>query len=67
MQQAATDIVHTVVDELGAWAMLTDEAQADLYAARVHGVRGPDMTRGAAEKLVHGILESPKTTEAKSP
>ena len=54
MRPAADDIVHTVRDPGGAWALFVDEALADLYAGRVHGIRGPDMTREAAERLVHG-------------
>lgn len=48
------DIVQTVIDEHGAWAFMPDDAAADIYAAHVHGLRGPEMTRAAAERLVHG-------------
>lgn len=58
MRPAADDIVHTVRDAHGAWALFTDEALADGYAGRVHGIRGPDMTREAAERLVHGDMSA---------
>lgn len=54
MRRAADDIVHTLRDPGGAWALFADEMQAGLCAARVHGIRGPDMTRKDAERLVHG-------------
>jgi len=52
MRHMPQDVVYTVRDQHGVWALMTDEAKADLYAAQVHGVRGPDMTREQAEKLV---------------
>lgn len=58
MQQAATDIVHTVVDELGAWAFLPDETAALEYAARVHGKLGQPMTRQQAHELVRQNYEA---------
>lgn len=47
-----TDIVHTVVDEAGAWAFLPDETAALEYAAHVHGQLGPLMSRAQAHELV---------------
>lgn len=58
MQQAATDIVHTVVDELGAWAFLPDETAALEYAAKVHGKLGQPMTRQQAHELVRQNYEA---------
>lgn len=62
-QPSPQDIVHTVIDEAGAYAFLPDEAAADIYAARVHGLRGPDMTRAAAERLVHGETSEPSRSQ----
>ena len=51
-QQAPKDVVHTVIDEHGAYAFMPDETAALKYAAHVHGKLGPLMTRQQAHDLV---------------
>ena len=57
-QPSPQDIVHTVVDALGAWAFLPDETAALEYAAHVHGQVGPLMTRQQAHELVQQNYEA---------
>ena len=57
------DIVQTVIDPSGVWALFADDAKADGYAAHVHGLRGPEMTRAAAERLVHGDPGEPSRSQ----
>lgn len=57
-QPSPNDIVHTVVDQLGAYAFLPDQTAALEYAAQVHGTLGPLMTRAAAHELVQRVYEA---------
>lgn len=45
-------IVHTVIDQYGAYAFMPDATAALTYAAKVHGQIGPIMTRQQAHELV---------------
>lgn len=57
-QPSPNDIVHTVVDPLGAYAFLPDETAALEYAAKVHGTIGEPMTRERAHALVRENYEA---------
>jgi len=52
-------IVHTVIDQYGAYAFMPDATAALTYAAKVHGQIGPLMTRQQAHELVEQTGRQP--------